>query len=122
MVGRRDHRARGHSGPIPATRYILVARSYARDGGGPALGTTNSWLVPRTGRAAAEHVRLRFDIWPIGVGDHVRLERGRLTAMGYATPTFTEIIFVLPNGEPEQDPKSPEMAKAWTAYWSSERG
>jgi hypothetical protein len=66
--------------------------------------------------AAAELVQLRFDIWPVDIGDHVRLEHGRLTAVGYATPTFTEIIFVQPNGELEPDPHSDEMARAWAAY------
>lgn len=66
--------------------------------------------------AAAEHVRLRFYIWPIEVGDHVRIQNGRLAAVGYATPTFSEIIFVLPNGELEPDPRSPETAKARVAY------
>ena len=67
-------------------------------------------------RAAAQHVRLRFDIWPIEVGDHVRIEGGRLTAVGYTTSEFSEIIFVMPNGEIEPDPRSLEMARAWTKY------
>ncbi len=67
-------------------------------------------------RAAAEHARLRFDIWPIEVGDHVRLEDGRLTAIAYSTANFSEIIFVLPNGEIEPDPRSPRMARAWTRF------
>lgn len=66
--------------------------------------------------AAVEQVRLRFDVWPIEVGDHVRIKSGRLTAIGYATPTFTEIIFVLPNGELEPDPSSSEMTRALAAY------
>jgi hypothetical protein len=79
---------------------------------------THSWYrIP--GRAAADHVRLRFDIWPVEVGDHVRLERGRLTAVGYSTTTFSEIILVLPNGEIEPDPQSPEMDRAWTRYHES---
>lgn len=69
-------------------------------------------------RVAADHVRLRFDIWPIEVGDHIRIERGRLTAVGYTTSTFSEIILVLPNGEIEPDPSSAHTAKAWAAYWS----
>lgn len=82
---------------------------------------THGWhRVPTS--AAAEHVRLRFDIWPIEIGDHVRIQTGRLTAVGYATPTFSEIIFVLPNGELEPDPASAEIARAWVAYRSSARG
>jgi hypothetical protein len=69
-------------------------------------------------RAAAEHVRLRFEIWPIEVGDHVRLQAGRLTAVGYATPNFTEIVFVQPDGELETEPRSREMARAWARYSS----
>lgn len=81
---------------------------------------THGWYrIP--GRAAAEHVRLRFDIWPIDVGDHVRLQDGRLTAVGYATPTFSEIIIVLPNGELEPDPHSPEMGRARATYAAARR-
>lgn len=76
---------------------------------------THGWYrVPNKG--AAEHVRLRFDIWPIDIEDHVRLQHSRLTAVGYSTATFSEVIFVLPNGEIEPDPHSPEMAKAWARY------
>jgi hypothetical protein len=50
------------------------------------------------------------------VGDHVRIGRGRLTAIVYSNDTFSEIIFVLPNGEIEQDPHSPDMAKAWARF------
>lgn len=79
---------------------------------------THDWYrVPSL--AAAERVRLRFDFWPIEVGDHVRIVRGRLTAIGCAGQMFSEIIFVQPNGEPEPDPHSPEMSKAWAAYWES---
>lgn len=92
------------------------------------LARTPAWIVARRlqkrthgwyripSRAAAEHVRLRFDMWPMDVGDHVRFQDGRLTAVGYATPILTEIIYVLPNGELEPDPKSPYMPKAWAAY------
>lgn len=77
---------------------------------------THHWYrVPS--RAAAEHAELKFDFWPIGVGDHLRIMRGRLTAIGCAGKNFSEIIFVQPNGEPEPDPQSPEMSKAWAAYW-----
>ena len=71
--------------------------------------------------AVAEHVRLRFDIWPIEVGDHVRLQNGRLTAIGYGTRHFTEVIFILPEGEFEPDPRSPEMARAWAQFAASRR-
>lgn len=92
------------------------------------LARTPAWIVARRlqrrtygwyripSRAAAEHVRLRFDIWPIDINDHVRLQQGRLTALGYSTATFSEIIFVLPNGDIEPDPGSPEMERAWTKY------
>lgn len=79
---------------------------------------THCWYRVPT-RAAADHVLLRFDFWPIEVGDHVRIERGRLTAIGYANATFSEIIFVEPNGEVERDPDSPEMSRAWAAFWAS---
>jgi hypothetical protein len=81
---------------------------------------THDWYrVPD--QEAADHVRLRFNIWPIEVGDHIRLRHGRLTAVGYATPTFTEVIFVLPTGELEPDPDSPEMDRAWAAYAATRR-
>lgn len=73
------------------------------------------YLIPS--RAAAEHVRLRFDFWPIEVGDHVRIVRGRLTAIGCVGQTFSEIIFVEPTGEPEPDPHSAETTRAWAAFW-----
>jgi hypothetical protein len=97
------------------------------------LARTPAWIVARRlqqrshgwycipGRAAAELVSLRFDIWPIDVGDHVRLQHGRLTAVGYATPSFSEIILVQPNGELEHDPDSPEMDRAWAAYNAARR-
>lgn len=78
---------------------------------------THDWYrVPSL--AAAEHVTLRFDIWPIEVGDHVRIEGGRMTAVGYSTTTFSEIIFVQPSGELEPDPHSREMSRAWAAFWA----
>lgn len=92
------------------------------------LTRTPTWIVARRlrrsvhgwyrvpTRAAAEQVRLRFNIWPIELGDHVRIGRGRLTAIAYSNDTFSEIIFVLPNGEIEQDPHSPDMAKAWARF------
>jgi hypothetical protein len=103
------------------SRYLQPARFWL-------LACAPAWLVTRRlerrtrgwyrvpSRAAAEHVRLRFDMWPIDVGDHVRVEGGRLTAVGYATPNFTEIIFVLPDGELEPDPRSSEMSRALGAY------
>ena len=106
---------------VVRSRYLRPARSWL-------LTRTPAWIAvlrlqPRVhgwyrvpSHAAAEHVRLRFDIWPIEMGDHVRLERGRLIAVGYATPTFSEIVFVQPNGELEPDPHSDEMARAWAAY------
>lgn len=92
------------------------------------LARTPAWIVARRlqqrthgwyrvpSREAADHVRLRFDIWPIEVGDHVRLERGRLTAVGYSSATFSEIIYILPNGEIEPEPKSVEMTRAWARF------
>lgn len=97
------------------------------------LSRTPSWTVARRLHervhgwyriptlAAAEHVRLRFDIWPIEMGDHVRLECGRLTAVAYSTAAFSEIIFVLPDGELEPDPRSSEMARAWARFAASRR-
>lgn len=103
------------------SRYIrpvtlwLQARTPAWIVGGLLERRVHSWYrIPN--RRAAELVRQRFHIWPIDIGDHVRLERGQLTAVGYATPGFTEVIYVLPDGELEADPDSPEMRKAWAAY------
>ena len=92
------------------------------------LAWTPSWIVAKRlqtcshgwyrvpSRAVAEHVRIRFGIWPIEVGDHVRIEGGRLTAMAYSSAVFCENIFVLPNGEIEPDPCSQEIAKALAMY------
>jgi hypothetical protein len=55
----------------------------------------------------------------VEVGDHVQVRAGRLTAIGYTSGSFSEIIYVLPSGEPEEDPKSVEMTKAWAAYDAS---
>jgi len=113
---------------VAATMKALLRTGILRPARLWLLAHTPAWLVAGrlqrrsyswfriSGASAAEHVRLRFNIWPIEVGDHVRLKNGRLTAVGYATPTFTEIIFVLPNGELEPDPRSPEMARAWGKY------
>lgn len=101
-------------------RLWLLARTPAWIVAGRLQRQTNSWYrVPS--QEVADHVRLRFDIWPIDVGDHVRLQDGRLTAVGYATPTFSEIILVLPNRELEPDPHSPEMGRAWAAYAAARR-
>ena len=112
------------SAVVPAVmkgRYLRPARLWLLARTPPWIVTwrlqrrVHGWYRIPT-RAAAEHVRLRFDIWPIEVGDHIRIERGRLTAVGYTTSEFSEIIFVMPNGEIEPDPRSPEMARAWAAY------
>ncbi len=97
------------------TRRWLLARTPAWIVGWRLNRRVHQWYrVPS--RSAAEHVRLRFDIWPIEIGDHVRIERGRLIAMAYSTATFSEIIFVLPNGEVEPDVHSSEMAMAWAKF------
>ncbi len=110
---------------VPAViraRYLRPIRTWI-------LSRSPAWLVTSRlqrrahgwyqvpGPAAADHVRLRFDIWPIFVGDHVRIQRGRLTAIGYSADTFSEIIFVQADGELEPDPDSPEMSRAWAAFW-----
>jgi hypothetical protein len=112
---------------VPAvfrSRYLRPARQWM-------LARTPTWIVTqRLDRrmhgwyripcpASAEHVRLRFDMWPIEVGDHVRVQDGRLAAVGYATPTYSEIILLNPDGELEDQPKIPEMARAWAAYWAA---
>lgn len=81
-------------------------------------GRTHRWYrVPSM--QAAEHVRLRLAMWPLNPGDYVRIERGRLTAVAYSTKDWSEIIYVGPEGEVEPDPHSPEIARAWRAYWKS---
>jgi hypothetical protein len=79
---------------------------------------TSGWYRIPSARAA-EHVRLRLDMWPLNPGDHVRIERGRLTAVAYSTSDWSEIIYIGPDGEVEPDPRSPEMSGAWRAYWRS---
>ncbi len=97
------------------TKLWLLARTPAWIVARRLQRRTHGWYrVPN--RGAAVHVRLRFEIWPIDAGDHVRLQNGRLIAMAYSTVTFSEIIFVLPSGEIEPDPHSPAMAKAWARY------
>ena len=116
---------------VAITVPAVIRSRYFRPARLGLLARTPAWIVARRlgkqthgwyrvpNRRAAEHVRLRFDIWPIEVGDHVRLERGRLTAVGYSTADFSEIIFVQPDGEIEPDPQSPEMDRAWTRYHES---
>ena len=124
----------GERWSVVATTMLAVVRSrYLRPVRRWLLARTPAWIVARRlqrrthgwycvpSQEAADHVRLRFDIWPIEVGDHIRLEHGRLTAVGYATPTFTEIIFVLPTGELEPDPDRPEMDRAWAASSATRR-
>lgn len=96
-------------------RLLLLAHTPAWIVADRLQQLTHCWYrIPS--QKAADHIRLRFDIWPIDIDDHVRLQQGRLTAVGYRTPMFSEIIFVLPNGELEPDPKNPEMARAWAAH------
>ena len=111
---------------VVRTRYLRPARLWF-------LAQVPAWLVVRRlqqrahgwyripSAAAAEHVRLCFEIWPIDIGDHVRIERGRLTAVGYATATFTEIIFVQPDGELEPDPRGPAMGRLWASSSAARR-
>src|SRR5690606_19427308 len=84
---------------IPA----VFRNRYVRPVGLRLLAKSPSWIVARRlqrrhrdwyrvpTRAAAEHLRLRFDIWPVEVGDHVRIARGRLTAIAHTNATFSEI-------------------------------
>ena len=73
-------------------------------------------------RAAAERVMVRFDFYPLDAGDHVLIERGRLTAVGYAGREWSENIYLMPEGQIEPDPHSPEMTRAWAAFWKSKGG
>lgn len=103
----------------PAMRWFL-ARVPAWVVAGRLQQCGHHWYrIPN--RKAAEHVRLRFDVYPIDIGDYVRIEHGRATAVGYAGTDWSEIIYILPGGAFEPDPKSPAMAKAWAAYWKSVR-
>lgn len=63
---------------------------------------------------------LRFDFYPLDAGDHVRIECGRLIAVGYAEREWSEVIYVTPDGQVEPDPHSPEMTRAWAAFWESQ--
>ena len=51
----------------------------------------------------------------------MQVRDGRLNAIGYVAGDFCEIIYVLPDGEPEEDPKSVEMTKAWARYTAGRR-
>jgi hypothetical protein len=55
-------------------------------------------------QSAAEHARLRFDVFPIQAGDLIRLKGGRPTAVAYAGPASCEIIFLAPMGRSSQTP------------------
>jgi len=105
---------------VPAvirTRYSRPARTWL-------LTKTPTWMVTRCLErhthywyrvptlAAAELVRVRFDFWPVKVGDHVRIQAGRMTAIAYTGRTSSEIIYILPNGEPEPDPVGPRLTKS----------
>lgn len=72
-------------------------------------------------QSAAEHARLRFDVFPIQAGDLIRLKDGRPTAVAYAGPASCEIIFLEANGEIEPDPIAPLLGKAWSAYRDAHR-
>jgi len=65
---------------------------------------------------------VRFDFYPLDAGDHVLIERGRLTAVGYAGREWSENIYLMPEGQIEPDPHSPEMTRAWAAFWKSKGG
>lgn len=65
---------------------------------------------------------LRFDFYPLDAGDLVRIECGRLTAVGYAEREWSEVIYVARDGQVEPDPHSPEMTSAWATFWKSKGG
>lgn len=106
-----------------------VARSrYLRPLGLRFLALMPAWMVAMRlnrqvhgwyripSRTAAVHVQLRFHMWPLDAGDHVRIQNGRLTAVAYNGKEWSEIVFVMTDGQIEPDPKSPWMTKAWAAY------
>ncbi len=68
-----------------------------------------------TSQAAAEHVRLRFDIYPVDIDDLVRIHRDKVTAVAYAGSSWFEVVFLQPNGEIEPDPNVPATARARAA-------
>ena len=121
-------RARGRWAVVATAMPAVVRARYVRPVVRLLSARSPSWVVigrlsPASpywyripSEAAAEHVRLRFDIWPVNVGDHVRIQGSRLTAIGYAGETFCEIIFIQANGEVEPDPHSPHTQRAWAAY------
>ena len=98
------------------THQVLAAGSHTGVDHRPTPAAANPRLVPNTGPGSRRTRPVALLDMADEVGDHVRLQHGRLTAVGYATPNFTEIIFLLPNGDLEPDPNSPEMDRAWATY------
>lgn len=118
---------------MAATVPAAVRAYYIRPVGRWMIARAPAWAVARElerrvhgwyripNGIASRHVRTRFDVYPIDVGDHIRIQEGRVTAIGYAGQNWSEIIYVLPGGEIEPDPDIPEMAVAWAAYWTATR-
>lgn len=69
--------------------------------------------------ATAKHCRLRFDVYPIDVGDLVRFQGGRVSHVAYSGPRHTEILEFLPNGELTPVYELPAMRQAWAAFFST---
>jgi hypothetical protein len=128
--------------PLPAKeRWAIVAVAmpaavrafYLRPARGWLLARLPKWVVLLrlersahhwyriSSRGAADHVRLRFDIYPLDVDDLVCVRGGKLSAIAYAGANFFEMLFLLPNGEIEPDPNSPLMKAAWSAYWAAHK-
>lgn len=123
-LGDRNLTARERWSVVAAAVPAVIRTRYGRPARAWLLEKTPAWIVTsrleaRTHSwyrvptlAAAELVRVRFDFWPVKVGDHVRIQACRMTAIAYTGRTSSEIIYILPNGEPEPDPVRPRLTKS----------
>jgi len=71
--------------------------------------------------AAAKHCRLRFDVYPIDVGDLLRFHGGRVSQVAYSGPGHTEILEFLSSGDLAPAPEITGMRRAWAAFFSANR-
>ena len=103
----------------PVRRWIL-AKSPAWLAKACLEKAGNGWhRIPN--RQSVTHCRLRFDIYPIDVGDLLRFSGERVSHIAYSGPRYTEILEFLPNGDLAPAPEVPEMRQAWAAFFSANR-
>lgn len=80
----------------------------------------NGWYLLPT-QASVTHCRLRFDVYPIDVGDLLRFDGGRVSHVAYSGARHTEILEFLPNGDLAPAPEVKEVRRAWAAFFAANR-